>query len=68
MPATIGDGANHITTKGHAFGMFQHKRQCINALKTRQKNRPFGVKISYFHLSNCRYHSKHVFGSMLRIL
>ena len=41
MPATISKGANHITT----YGLFQHKRQCINALRTNRKNRPFGVPL-----------------------
>ena len=27
-----------------AFGMFRRKHQCINALKTHQKNRPFGMQ------------------------
>ena len=41
MPATISKGANHITT----YGLFQHKRQCINTLRTNRKNRPFGVPL-----------------------
>lgn len=29
---------------GTCLGMFQHKHQCFNALKTLQKTRPFGMR------------------------
>lgn len=36
MPTTISQGANRITT----YGLFQHKHQCINALKTARRTVP----------------------------
>ena len=51
MTATISEGTNHITTKGHAFGMFQHKHQYINALKAHQKSRPFGMLFMIYSIN-----------------
>ena len=62
MPTTISDGANRITTEGHAFGMFRRKHQCIKALETRQKNRPIGIWLSIikFNYSKSIFMSKGV--------